>query len=64
MPGDGFTIDGENFGERPSLALVLGGMFLRRTDDFLVAEVHPIKHSDGQGHRTGHQGKLLDGTQF
>lgn len=24
MPGDGFTIDGENFGERPSLTLVLG----------------------------------------
>ena len=33
-------------------ALVLGGVFLSGSDDFLMATMQPIKNPNGQGHRT------------
>jgi hypothetical protein len=39
-------------GHDNSSALVLGGVLLSGSDDFLMAEMQPIKNPNGQGHRT------------
>ena len=40
--------------------MMLGGMFLRRTNDLLMPEMQPIKNTYRQGHWAGNGSELIE----